>query len=301
VSATGVADGSGNLSSSSAAYEVVPSIILTNGSVRYLVPSGATPTGWQDRTFDDTSWSSGALPIGYGSSIITTNVSLGSEVTLYTRAHFTPSVALARLRELTLELDYDDGFVAYLNGVEISRQNVLPAQTSATLAGASRERGVLEHRLVRAPPQALLVPGDNVLAIEVHNVSSTSSDLVLTAQLRSILDDPFDAGVDAGIDAGVDAGIDAGADAGNNAGSDAGEDAGTEDAGTDAGVDAGPPDAGADGGTDAGEDPVPADAGVDAGTDPGPMPNGCSCQSPGVEQIWMALTLLALIRRRRAS
>jgi uncharacterized protein (TIGR03382 family) len=250
------------VSSSSASYEVVPTVVLTSGDVRYLVPSGGTPSGWQDRTFDDSAWSSGPQPIGYGSSVIVSNVSLGSEVSLYTRAHFTPPVALQRLRELTLELDYDDGFVAFLNGVEIARQNVLPAQSSSTLAGASRERGVMEHRLVRAPPQALLVPGDNVLAIEVHNVSATSSDLVLTARLRSVLDDPFDAG--AGLDAGLDAG---------------------EDAGSDAGVDVGFP--------DAGNDPLPRDAGLDSA----PIVGGCSCQSVGVEGFWSLLALIAFTRR----
>lgn len=275
VNASGVDDGSGNVASGAAPYEVVPTVVLTIGSVRYLVPSSGTPSGWQQRTFDDSAWSSGPQPIGYGSSVIQTGVTLGSEVTLYTRAHFTPAVALQRLRELTLELDYDDGFVAFLNGVEIARQNVLPAQTRTTLASSSRERGVLEHRLVQAPPQGILVPGDNVLAIEVHNVSVTSSDLVLTARLRSVLDDPFDAGIDAGIDAGL-----------LDAGSDAGVDAGAEDAGVDAGV--------ADAGSDAGSEPVP----VDAGADPGPVMSGCSCRSVGAEGFGLLLVLLGFARRR---
>lgn len=219
--------------------------------------------------------------------MIQTNVNLGTELTLYTRAHFTPAVALQRLRQLTLELDYDDGLVAFLNGVEIARQNVLPAQTRSTLAGASRERGLFEHRLVQAPSQVALVSGDNVLAIEVHNVSTTSSDLVLSARLRAVLDDPTDAGVDAGLDAGVDGGVDAGEDAGLDAGHDAGIDAGS-DAGEDAGADA---DAGV---FDAGPEPAP----VDAGTGTEPVMTGCSCQAVSADGFWFLLTLLALGRRR---
>jgi hypothetical protein len=288
VRATDVGDGAGNLSSPTVAapYEVVPSLVLTGGTVRYLVPDGGVPTSWERRSFDDSSWNSGPGPVGYGSSVVMTNVALGDEVTLYTRAHFTPTVALSRLRELTLEIDYDDGFVAYLNGVEISRQNVTAQQTSTTAASASRERGLLEHRLVRAPPLGLLVPGDNVLAIEVHNVASTSSDLVLSARLRAVLDDERDAGMDAGIDGGNDAGVDAG----------------RPDAGSDAGVDAGLVDAGLDAGTDAGLEDAGIDAGVatpDAGTEPEPVTAGCGCQAFDAGSAWALL--LAWTLRRRAS
>ena len=85
------------------------------------------------------------------------------------------------LGAVVLELDYDDGFVAFLNGVEIARQNVARAQLNTTLASASRASGLVEHRLVASPGLAI---GDNVLAIEVHNVSAASSDLFLSARLR---------------------------------------------------------------------------------------------------------------------
>jgi 3',5'-cyclic AMP phosphodiesterase CpdA len=214
ISASEVDDGSGNRSSGAerTPYEVRPSIVLGGGTVKYFVPSGVAPRDWQRVNFDDSSWDAGVQPIGYGSSALVTDVELGNQVTLYTRAHFTPGVELGRVRELTLEIDYDDGFVAFLNGVEIARQNVLAGQGSGTAAGASRERGLLEHRLIAAPPEALLVAGDNVLAIEVHNVAASSSDLFLTARLRGVLDQVqlIDAGVvDAGVfDAGiVDAGV----------------------------------------------------------------------------------------------
>ena len=174
------------------------------------------------------------------------------------------------------------GFVASLNGVEFARQNVLAAQDSSTVAGASRERGLLEHRLVLAPPAGLLVAGDNVLAIEVHNVASTSSDLYLSAQLRGVLDDVV---VDAGFDAGLaDAGVDAGP-------SDAGpSDAGPSDAGS---SDGGSSDGGAD--EDAGQ--------PDAGSRPDSVTGGCSCSAVGGEGAWFALLCLGsgALRRRRSS
>ena len=297
VTATGLSDEVGNLSAAtSAAYQVVPSLLLTSTSLKYF--AGPTPPDWQRTTFDDSTWTSGTQPLGYGAAGLSTTVALGSEGTLYTRTHFTPGVALSRVRELTLAIDYDDGFVASLNGVEIARQNVPVAQTNTTLASASHQWGVWpEHRLV-IPTEGLLLPGDNVLAIEVHNVALSSSELFLSAELRSVLDDVPDAGVDAGVDAGMDAGVDAGAeadagldaDAGVDAGLDAGLDAGEVDAGAfvfvDAGFDAGSPGAGGD--DDAGQ----PDAGVPIGT----IGGGCGCQSVGSEGA--LLSLLALVLRR---
>lgn len=281
VAATGVADGSGNLSSgaSSVPYELVPSVVLTSGSLQFLVPSGGTPVGWQARAFDDSNWTAGTSPIGYGSSGLGTTATLGGEVTLYIRAHFTPPVDARRLRELTLELDYDDGFVAFLNGVEIARQNLPAGQDRGSVATASRELGFVEHRLVAAPPAGVLVQGDNVLAIEVHNVSAGSSDLFLSARLLGVLGDEVDAGPpDAGVpDAGA-------ADAGEaDGGVDAGSDAGTLDAGTVDAVDAGLTDA------------------PDAGPATGPGGGGCSCDGSGGALTTFLLCALALRRRRRFS
>ncbi len=307
ITANGVADraAAANLSSAArqAPYAVSPSVTLMTGALRFLVPAAGAPPAWTTRAFDDSTWSQGNQPIGYGEPGLATTVALGTAVTLYTRAHFTPPVAPSQLGELTLELDYDDGFVAFLNGVEIARQNVLAGQDSNSLASASRDRGLLEHRLVRAPPAGLLVPGDNVLAIEVHNVAATSSDLYLSATLRGRLEDSADAGApDAGsADAGsTDAGdTDAGnPDAGNP---DAGNpDAGNPDAGnTDAGnTDAGNTDAGA---LDAGSpDAGGADAGnTDAGAGPGGVAGGCGCDGGASGPFVLLLLSLLAVRRRR--
>ena len=213
-----------------------------------------------------------------------TTVSPGAEATLHTRAHFTPPAALSRLRDLTLEIDFDDGFVASLNGVEISRQNVPLGQTGATLASAAHQWGVVsEHRLV--VPPGLLVSGDNVLAIEVHNVALSSSDLFLSARLRALLEEA-DAGIDGGsVDAGVDAGADSGVDAGSS-------DAGSFDAGS---FDAGSPDAGS---PDAGS---PDGGWLDAGAHLGTHGGGCGCRSGDGALSLLGLVLLARRRQRIGS
>src|SRR5581483_5758859 len=97
-------------------------------------------------------------------------------LTVYTRKSFVIN-SPADVDSLILTLDYDDGFVAYLNGTEVARMNVAgnPAAFNE-VASADHEAGTAEEFDLSAN-KSLLRAGQNVLAIEVHNVSLTSSDL----------------------------------------------------------------------------------------------------------------------------
>jgi hypothetical protein len=84
-----------------------------------------------------------------------------------------------------LHIDYDDGFVAYLNGVEIARRNINGTPTWESFSSADHEARMYQGM---GPEQVELdmsllrdawIEGSNLFAIEVHNVSLTSSDLSL--------------------------------------------------------------------------------------------------------------------------
>lgn len=251
----------------SAPVELVPPA----GPWTYLVGAAAPPAAWASATFDDTAWSSGPQPLGYGDPGLGTTVNMGSAVTLYTRTRFTrPTGAV---QGLTLELDYDDAFVAYVNGVEVARRYVPAGQDHTTRSTASHEHGTVE-RFAIPDAEALLRAGDNVLAVEVHNTDVTSSDLWMSARLEALVA-PLAPDAGTPMDAGVD-------DAGTAEDAGSATDAGTDDAGVT--MDAGT-------GTDAGT--------MNGGTGtPGATP-GCGCSAgPG----GMALALLAVatrLRRRR--
>jgi Calcineurin-like phosphoesterase/Bacterial TSP3 repeat len=99
---------------------------------------------------------------------------------------------VSAVRRLTLAVDYDDGFIAYLNGTEIisARRNMPSGAVSHTTLSsgnheASRGEGAAnpqEKEFIAINP-ALLVSGTNVLAFSGHNVSSTSSDFSLVPEL----------------------------------------------------------------------------------------------------------------------
>lgn len=160
--------------------------------VRYLVPDASVPE-WERAQFDDSQWGMGRQPIGYGETRAATTVDMGSAVTLFTRFEFDLFVAPSAVRELVLEVDYDDGFVAFLNGTEVARRGVSANQSWQTLA-SGHESGLSEvFPLVGA--EQLLVTGDNRLAIEVHNSAVSSSDLFLQARLwANAVVQPSDAG-----------------------------------------------------------------------------------------------------------
>jgi predicted phosphodiesterase len=78
-------------------------------------------------------------------------------------------------------VDYDDGFVAYLNGVEVLRKNISgdPPQHN-TPANNVVEAGNLASTIINP---ALLQQGNNVLAIQVHNSRYNDPDLTLRPSL----------------------------------------------------------------------------------------------------------------------
>jgi hypothetical protein len=160
-------------------------------------------TNWPAPTYNDAAWRTGSGLLWAdtrsggpnpavqpkGTQMPTNKVSGFPFVTYYFRTHFTlPNNALAN--GLSFSNYIDDGAVFYLNGVEIYRLN-LPASlariTNGTLATASSCGGDATCPvLFDLSGDALtnLLAGDNVLAVEVHNVAVRDSDITFGCALR---------------------------------------------------------------------------------------------------------------------
>ena len=86
-------------------------------------------------------------------------------------------------QELLLRYTVDDGMIVWINGFEVHRFNVasgtLPASATASTSGS--EGTWRDQSLTGAP--GYLVEGNNTIAIQLFNVSSTSSDLGLDIEL----------------------------------------------------------------------------------------------------------------------
>lgn len=153
------------------------SVVLPGDSWQYLVPEEQPDVSWTSLSFDASGWSTGNTGIGYGDGDDATLIN--ATLSLYMRYEF-EIVSVDEIEALLLDMDFDDGFVAYLNGTEIARMFVsgdVPAfdQGASDFHEAKLYTGQLPDRF--EANHELLVNGTNVLAVEVHNENINSSDM----------------------------------------------------------------------------------------------------------------------------
>lgn len=146
----------------------------------------STPvTAWRQLSYDDSSWSTGDLPIGYGEPDIVTELSdmggAGGYLTIFCRKTFDVADRDA-FDALFLDVRYDDGFIAYLNGVQIASRQTSGSSYDSPANGAGEP--TLETLDITSY-KSQLVNGTNVLAIQLHNASTSSSDALLNARIYS--------------------------------------------------------------------------------------------------------------------
>lgn len=143
-------------------------------------------TAWRQPGFDDSAWARKPMPFGYGFDGVATTTSTSPTVppTVYARKSFDLPMPVGVLENLKLVVNYDDAFVAHLNGVEVARSSNLPSGPVAfsTLATSSHEAGTPEA-ISLAPYAGVLLQSGNILALEVHQVSLSSSDLYFECAL----------------------------------------------------------------------------------------------------------------------
>ena len=122
---------------------------------------------------------------------LTSPVTLTNLITSYFRTHFTfagtPGTTILRLNG-----KFDDGAVVYLNGVEIERIRLAAAPaviTHTTLASTTVNDTDAQDTSEYIYPAALQA-GDNVLAVELHQINLTSSDLTMGLRMVAVTRTP---------------------------------------------------------------------------------------------------------------
>jgi hypothetical protein len=167
------------------------SILVDSGAVwRYLDDGSDQDTPWRHSGFNDSLWAAGPAQLGYGDGDEATVVSYGPDpnskyVTYYFRHSFLVDDP-SQHPGLLLRLLRDDGAVIYLNGEEIERSN-MPTGTIdyLTLASSTVSAGDEDAFFESFEDPANLVAGTNLIAVEVHQRSVTSSDISFDLQLLS--------------------------------------------------------------------------------------------------------------------
>jgi hypothetical protein len=173
----------GGLETADCLAQPAPFLIGKNEIWKYSAGGSQPPAAWNQAGFDDTSWKSGRAGFGYGDSDDATVLEdmRNRYTAVYIRKQFDVE-RLDGLDSLYLYVNYDDGFIAYINGKQV------------TSAAVTRDAGGLhveQHEVqgyeefVILDAKSFLKPGRNVLAIEGHNVSPDSSDFSLDPALAT--------------------------------------------------------------------------------------------------------------------
>ncbi len=154
------------------------SIITETDEFKYYLPKEEPTRDWTALNFDDQDWESGNGGFGYGDN--DDNTVIAATKSLFLRKEFSiPSSVI--IHDLILDIDYDDAFVAYLNGFEIGRSGNLPVGEFGIDANVSPDHeaqmysGGLPERFFVYP--GLINKGTNILAVHVLNTNVGSSDM----------------------------------------------------------------------------------------------------------------------------
>jgi hypothetical protein len=172
---------------------------------RALVPTGSLGTAWVQRTgFDDSVWRAGPGGVGYERSsgydsligVDLRDTMDGVNATAYARWPFEIADP-SQIVSLTLNVRFDDGFSAYINGVRVASSN---APVSATWNSASTAPHPDIVAVVPEPfriddPASVLVAGTNILAMQTLNSSPTSSDCLVLPELTGLSRSGFGGGL----------------------------------------------------------------------------------------------------------
>ncbi|MDE0596288.1 MAG: lamin tail domain-containing protein [Roseibacillus sp.] len=171
-------------------------LLAAGAPIRALVPTdGSLGTTWRSASFNDSTWLTGTTGVGYeDSSGYQDEISLDLHTEMFTR-HATaylripfPGANSADLLTLSLRMKYDDGFIAYLNGVEVASRNpptTAPAWDSGAGGSHQDSLAVQFEEIDLTEHKNLLSPSGNLLAIHGLNFGSGSSDFLIVPEIEA--------------------------------------------------------------------------------------------------------------------
>lgn len=164
-------------------------LISAASSWKYFNTGALPDPSWFATNFPDDEWSIGSAPLGYGEAGIASTLSYGPSatnkyITCYFRRHFNVTNP-ATVTGLVAAVVVDDAAVFYLNGslVHASTNIALPVNYN-TLALTEAPEPLNTGQFTLSPSG--LVAGDNVLAVEVHQLAPDSSDLYFDFWLNTV-------------------------------------------------------------------------------------------------------------------
>ncbi|MFQ3577372.1 MAG: Ig-like domain-containing protein, partial [Cytophagales bacterium] len=164
-------------------------LISQGSSWKYLDDGSNQGTAWRASSFNDGSWKTGLAELGYGDGDESTIVSFGSSssskfITTYFRRAFNIS-NLSELSNFVLSVKRDDGIVVYVNGTERYRNNMPTGTISSSTLAAADASDDGKTWFSTNLSASHFVNGINVIAVEIHQRSRSSSDISFDLRLSA--------------------------------------------------------------------------------------------------------------------
>ena len=172
-------------------------LVKEGDACKVLVPTSNIGTAWRSINYNDQAWSDATTGIGYERSSGYENlIGAGGDIegetydrnsTAYIRIPFSID-SLEGLSSLTFRMKYDDGFIAYINGVEIASGNKpsSPAWNSDASTDHPDSQAIsFVDTDLSTQALGLLKTGNNLLAIHSMNGDTRSSDLLALPRLEA--------------------------------------------------------------------------------------------------------------------
>jgi hypothetical protein len=157
-------------------------------SWKYFDQGSLPAANWHTSAYNDTTWPNGNSELGYGDGDENTVVSYGpSDAQKYPTTYFRTTFNVtdpSAIGELNCRAKIDDGAVLYINGTEVGRPRMGSGTISyETLSQSSASESTFDDIII---PIGTIVTGTNVIAVEVHQRSQSSSDISLNVEITAV-------------------------------------------------------------------------------------------------------------------
>lgn len=184
------ADISYGLSGGSGSTRTDKILVPEFAAAKALIPiNSSLGLSWTGPDFNDSTWLAGVTGVGYNyAGLIGLDVGAmrNNNQTVYTRIPFEVS-DISEIGELTLRMKFEDGFVAYINGVPVTSFNADDPENMSWNEGATAARGDSDAQVFEdfniTDHIGVLRIGNNILAIHGLNTALSSSDLLILPEL----------------------------------------------------------------------------------------------------------------------
>jgi len=183
-----------NNGNTGANIDISGTTLIPFGSSWKYYSTGAAPAGsWKNLGYNDAAWSSGNGELGYGDGDEATCIPSGGGGTLcaptgnkYITSYFRKTINIADptvYGAFRFNVERDDGYVIYVNGVEVGRNN-MPA--GVPVYGTTASSAIEDAQISFTIANSFFSAGNNDIAIEMHQANASSSDLSFNLELMGV-------------------------------------------------------------------------------------------------------------------